>query len=200
MWPPVFCFPHPGYPLRARTRIICFLARVVVFFSRVSALAFIRHIFVSPGHDFFGRYQKPAGAHEVRDVAVVKCRAGWGLEGDRFYGYRPDYKGQVTFFAWETLIAAREKFGVPALGPEVFRRNVLVEGLDLNALIGARFSLAGVGFEGIEESRPCHWMNQVVAPGAEDWLRGRGGLRAKVLSDGELYVGPAELRLLQEVA
>jgi MOSC domain-containing protein YiiM len=160
----------------------------------------IRHIFVSRGHNFFGRYQSPSGKHETRDVAVVKCRAGWGLEGDRFYGYRPEYKGQVTFFAWETLLAAREKFGLPALSPDAFRRNVIVEGVDLTVLAGVRFSLGGVDFEGMEESRPCHWMNQVVAPGAEDWLRGQGGLRAKILSDGELRVGAAELRFLQEVA
>jgi MOSC domain-containing protein YiiM len=160
----------------------------------------IRHIFVSPGHNFFGRYGQPAGEHPTHEVAAVKCRAGWGLEGDRFYGYRPEYKGQVTFFAWETFVAACQKFGVPSLKPDVFRRNVVVEGLDLAALVGARFSLGGVDFAGIEESRPCHWMNQAVAPGTEDWLRGRGGLRAKVLSDGELRVGAAELRLLQEVA
>lgn len=130
----------------------------------------------------------------------MRCRAGWGLEGDRFYGYRPDYKGQVTFFAWETYAAAREKFGVSALTAGVFRRNVMVEGLDLNALVEARFAIDGVEFEGTGESRPCHWMNQVVAPGAEEWLRGQGGLRAKILTDGELRVGAVELRLLQKLA
>ena len=160
----------------------------------------IRHIFISPGHNFFGRHQAPAGTHASRELAAVRCRAGWGLEGDRFFGYRPEYKGQVTFFAGETLVAAREKFGVPALGADVFRRNVVTQGIDLGKLIGVRFSLGGVEFEGREESRPCHWMNHVVAPGAEDWLRGRGGLRAKILTDGELRVGPAELRLLQKIA
>jgi MOSC domain-containing protein YiiM len=169
-------------------------------FACLISVTAIRHIFVSPGHNFFGRHQAPAGTYETHEVAAVKCRAGWGLEGDRFYGYRPGYKGQVTFFAWETLIAARKKFGVAVLGADVFRRNVLIEGLDLGALIGMRFALGGVEFEGCEESRPCHWMNQVVAPGAEDWLRGRGGLRAKILTDGELRIGPVELRLLQEAA
>lgn len=130
----------------------------------------------------------------------MKCRAGWGLEGDRFYGYRPEYKGQVTFFAWETFAAAREKFSVPGLLPSAFRRNVLIEGIDLSALIGKKFSLGGIAFEGTGESRPCHWMNAVVAPGAEDWLRGQGGLRAKILTDGELAVGATELVLLQKVA
>jgi hypothetical protein len=29
-------------------------------------------------------------------------------------------------------------------------------------------------------------MNRAFAPGAEDFLKGRGGLRAKILSDGKL--------------
>ena len=159
----------------------------------------IRHIFISPGHNFFGHYGQPAGEHPTLDVPAVNCRAGWGLEGDRFYGYRPDYKGQVTFFAWETFLAAQEKFGLPALLPEAFRRNVIVEGVDLNALIDHRFTLGGVEFEGVVESRPCHWMDGVIAPGAEEWLKGRGGLRAKILSDGPLAVGAVALSLLTEV-
>jgi MOSC domain-containing protein YiiM len=175
------------------------LARNVVLYAGVSSPA-IRHIFISSGHNFFGRYGQPAGTHDVADVARVKCRAGWGLEGDRFYGYRPGYKGQVTFFAWETHVAAQREFGVPRLPPSVYRRNVVVEGLDLNALIGRRFTLGGVEFEGTAEARPCHWMNSAVAPGAEEWLMGNGGLRAKVLTDGELIRGPVDLWLQAETA
>ncbi|MEY4940260.1 MAG: hypothetical protein RIQ93_1995 [Verrucomicrobiota bacterium] len=130
----------------------------------------------------------------------MRCRAGWGIEGDRFFGYRPGYKGQVTFFAWETYEAIKTEFRVAQLSAGAFRRNIVVEGLDLNALIGWRFALGGVEFEGMVEARPCDWMNAAVAPGAEQSLRGRGGLRAKVLTDGELAVGSASLSLLQEVA
>ncbi len=163
-------------------------------------MSVIRHLYISSGHNFFGRYGQPAGEYPAIDVRTVKCRAGWGLEGDRFYGYRPGYKGQVTFFSWETLLEAREKFGAPALAASVFRRNVVIEGVDLNTMLERRFTLGGVEFEGTGEARPCHWMNQVVAPGAEDWLMGRGGLRAKVLTDGELAVGATSLWLAQEVA
>ncbi len=166
--------------------------------AEVSESVTIRHIFISPGHNYFGRYGETAGTHGITDVASVKCRAGWGLEGDRFYGYRPGYNGQVTFFAWETYTAAQRKFSVPALAASAFRRNILVEGLDLTALIGRRFTLGGVEFEGASEARPCHWMNQAVAPGAEAWLRGNGGLRAKVLTDGLLQAGPVEVLVTQE--
>ena len=144
----------------------------------------IRHIFISPGHNFFGHHGQPAGQHQIVEMPEVVCRAGWGIEGDRFYGHRPDYKGQITFFAWETCEAARGELGVPALAPAAFRRNVVVEGVDLNALIGRCFALGGVTFEGTEESRPCHWMNAAIAPGAEDWLR-RSGVELQVLQDQE---------------
>jgi MOSC domain-containing protein YiiM len=165
----------------------------------VSLSVSIRHLFISPGHNFFGRHGQPAGDFPTNEVARVQCRAGRGLEGDRFYGYRPDYKGQITFFSWETCESVKDAFRMPQLSPGVFRRNVVVEGMDLNALVGWRFSLAGVEFEGVVESRPCHWMNAVVAPGAESWLQGRGGLRAKILTDGELAVGSAPLSLLEKV-
>lgn len=154
----------------------------------------VRHIFVSPGHNFFGHHGRPPGTHGVTDLGVARCRAGLGLEGDRFFGYRPDYHGQVTFFGWEVYEALKRELAVPALDPAAFRRNLLIEGAHLNSLIGTRFTLGGVEFEGMSESKPCDWMNAAVAPGAEQWLRGRGGLRAKILTDGDLVRGPAELR------
>lgn len=159
----------------------------------MKTLATIRHIFISPGHNFFGRHGRPAGEHAARDVPAVMCRAGRGLEGDRFFGYRPDYNGQVTFFEWEVYEALKRELAVPALRPDAFRRNVLIEGVHVNDLMGARFTLGGVEFEGIGEAKPCHWMNTAVAPGAEKWLGGKGGLRAKILTDGELHRGPVEL-------
>jgi MOSC domain-containing protein YiiM len=62
----------------------------------------------------------------------------------------------------------------------------MVRGVDLNDLIGKAFTLQGIQFQGTEECRPCYWMNSAIGPGAEEWLRGRAGLRAKILSDGTL--------------
>jgi MOSC domain-containing protein YiiM len=146
----------------------------------------IRHIFVSPGHNFFGHYGQPAGTHPIHEVAAVECVAGYGLKGDRFYGYRPDYKGQVTFFSAEVAQELGFAFGLAAVDLSAFRRNIISEGADLNALIGQRFTVQGVALEGMEECRPCHWMDQAVTPGAEDWLKGRGGLRCRVLGNGWL--------------
>jgi MOSC domain-containing protein YiiM len=80
------------------------------------------------------------------------------------------------------------EFGVRDKGPEVFRRNIITEGADLNALIGKEFEVQGVRFLGTQECAPCHWMNTAFAGGAEAALRGHGGLRAKILCDGTLRV------------
>lgn len=158
--------------------------------------AVIRQIFISPGHNYFGHHGQPAGESPTVETERVVCRAGRGLEGDRFFDFKADYKGQVTFFAWEIYERAMRELAVPKLSAGAFRRNVLVEGLKLDELIGRQFCLNGVLFEGTGEAKPCYWMNQAVAPGTETWLQGNGGLRAKILRDGVLSVGPAEFELL----
>ena len=123
--------------------------------------------------------------------AAVECVPGRGIVGDRFHAHQPGHKGQITFFSDETYDELCAALSVWDRGREVFRRNVITRGLDLNALIGAEFELQGVRFLGVSECKPCYWMDTAFAPGAEARLQGRGGLRAKVLSGGTLAVGPA---------
>lgn len=149
----------------------------------------IRHIFISPGHNFVGRHGLPPGDNPTVEVREVRCVTGRGIEGDRYFDFKDDYKGQVTFFAWEVHERLCAQFGIRDKSPDVFRRNFITEGADLNALIGVEFELQGVRFLGTQESAPCHWMNTAFAAGAEDALKGHGGLRAKILSDGVLRVG-----------
>lgn len=146
----------------------------------------VRHIFISPGHNFFGRHGQPPGGHPILEVDQVECVAGRGLRGDRFFDYQESYKGQVTFFSWENFQALRSGLGLPTASPAATRRNVITEGMDLPALVGQRFEIQDIQFEGVEECRPCAWMNGALAAGAEEWMRGRGGLRARILTDGIL--------------
>jgi MOSC domain-containing protein YiiM len=148
----------------------------------------VRHLFISPGHNYFGHKGQPAGLNPIVQARHVECVAGRGLVGDRFFDYKPDYKGQITFFAGEVLEALGRELQLAKVEPASVRRNVITHGADLNALVGAEFEIQGVRFLGTEECRPCFWMNQAVHPQAENWLKGRGGLRAKILNDGILVV------------
>jgi MOSC domain-containing protein YiiM len=149
----------------------------------------IRHLFLSPGHNYFGHHGRPPGTHPILEVARVRCLAGRGIEGDRFFDHKADYKGQLTLFAAETFDALRRELPAPGARPDALRRNVVVEGLDLPGLIGRTFELQGLQLVGTEECRPCYWMDTAIGPGAEAWLKGRGGLRCRILTDGELSVG-----------
>ena len=146
------------------------------------------HLYISPGHNFFGRNGQPAGEHPTLEVPEVECVAGRGLKGDRFFDFKEDFKGQVTFFSNEVFQDVCRKLGAPGKSPGVTRRNIITSGVDLNSLVGKQFELQGVRFEGTAECSPCHWMNHAIAAGAEAELHGRGGLRAKILTDGILRV------------
>jgi hypothetical protein len=146
----------------------------------------ILHLYLSPDHNYFGHYGKPPGENPILEFDELECVAGSGIRNDRFFDYKPDYKGQITFFEIETHRALCSHFGLAGKTPEHYRRNVVVEGRDLNALIGEEFEIQGIRFLGTEEAKPCFWMDQALCPGAEEFLKGRGGLRAKILDNGLL--------------
>lgn len=148
----------------------------------------IRHLFISPGHNFFGHDGQEAGTNPLYEVDEIECVAGHGIRGDRFFDYREDYKGQITFFSSEVFEDVCRSLGANVQSAGAARRNVITQGVDLNSLVGKRFTVQGVEFEGVSECKPCHWMNKAIAPGAEVALQGRGGLRAKILTDGKIRV------------
>lgn len=88
----------------------------------------------------------------------------------------------------EAVEEIRRQFDLPEFSASVFRRNLIVAGIDLASLVGQRFEIQGVVFEGTQECTPCRWMDRVVVEGVREFMKHnfRGGLRAKILSDGFL--------------
>ncbi len=157
----------------------------------------IEQIFTSPGHNYVGHHDRSPDEFPLEEQNTVECVAGRGLRGDRFFDFKDDYQGQVTFFSREIFDALTREFGLTK-SPGVLRRNVIVSGVNLNELIGQEFELQGVRFRGTQHCAPCDWMNIAYAPGTEPFLReGKGGLRARILSDGRLGLGDAQLKILQ---
>jgi MOSC domain-containing protein YiiM len=156
----------------------------------------IRHIFVSPGHNYFGKPKDGPGHHPTHDVAEVEGRAGLGLVGDRYYGVPAHYEAQVTFIVAEVLEEVGAALG-KAIDPILARRNIVIAGVPLNQLMGEDFSLEWAGesvrFAGVKQAAPCAWMDAMIGEGAQELMRGRGGLRVRVLTDGLIRRGPALL-------
>jgi molybdopterin synthase catalytic subunit/MOSC domain-containing protein YiiM len=149
-------------------------------------------IYISPGHDFRGRHGLGRLDHGMLPLAEVECLAGRGLKGDRYAEREPGHKGQVTFFDAATVDAVRALHQQPDIPASAFRRNLIVRGVNPGDWIGRRFLFQGIVFEGSEECRPCYWMDETIAPGTEEFLRAdcRGGLRARILTNGILRADP----------
>lgn len=157
----------------------------------------IRQLFISPGHNYFGHHGRTPDDYPLQEVDTIECVAGRGIRGDRFFDYRHSYKGQITFFSHEVFDALSAAFPLIDKGPAALRRNVIVSGANLNALIGEEFELQGLRFFGTAHCKPCYWLDQAFCPGTEAWLKGNGGLRAQILTDGWLKTDAAELVLAQ---
>ena len=147
----------------------------------------ICHLYISSGHNFVGHHGREPDNFPMIEVPEIECVAGRGLRGDRYFDHKENYKGQITFFSLEVFDELRDALQIATASPSAFRRNVYTRNVDLNELIGKDFEVQGIRFHGTEESRPCYWMNQAIAPGAQKFLQGRGGLRARILSDGVLH-------------
>ena len=146
----------------------------------------ICHLYISTGHNFFGHHGREPGDYTAVEVSAIECVAGRGIRGDRFFDYQEDYKGQITFFAVEVFDELCVALKFSDCSPASLRRNIITRDTDLNALIDQEFEIQGVRFHGVQECRPCYWMDRAFAPGAEKFLKGGGGLRARILSNGTL--------------
>jgi len=157
----------------------------------------VLHIYISPGHNYFGHHDQSSGRNPLLEVEEIECVADHGLRGDRFFDYEDNYKGQITFFQWEIYRELCETLHVEDKSPGAFRRNVITRGIALNSLIDVEFEVQGIRFLGMKECSPCYWMDEAFAPGTENLLRGRGGLRARILNSGTLRINAGALRVEQ---
>jgi hypothetical protein len=129
------------------------------------------------------------------DRAVA--RRDRGLEGDRYFHQRGTFSNPHGRGYDLTLIEAEvlDDLELPTgrLTPEDARRNVLTRGIDLGALVGMPFTIGGVRCVGQRLCEPCAHLERLTArtgkPGTLRALIHKGGLRADVLTDGEIRVG-----------
>ena len=142
-------------------------------------------------------YVAPERGGPVRRVARAEAVAGRGLVGDRYhdgtgsFSRWPGRGREVTLVDAAALADAAREWGVEVSAGE-HRRNLVVSGVPLAALRGVPFQIGAVRFEGVRVCAPCKYLVRVTGQDAVfDALVGRGGLRAAVLSDGEVREGDA---------
>ncbi len=145
-----------------------------------------------------GVYLAEAGGVAMRSVQSAVAVAGQGLVGDRYqtgtgqWCYDRRLYDDVTLIATEALAAAGAEHGVRLQGGAA-RRNVETCGVDLQALVGRTFQIGEVVLRGNRACEPCRYLDRVTGQPAKAALNGRGGLRATVVTGGQLGVGDSVL-------
>jgi MOSC domain-containing protein YiiM len=129
-------------------------------------------------------------------VERVQADAGLGLQGDRYYRTTgggtfsvADKPGQdITLIEQEALEGLEAEHGI-SLTPDEARRNVVTSGIGLNDLVGKRFFIGAVECRGDRLCDPCADLQRMTRAGVLKGLVDRGGLRADIVSGGEIAVG-----------
>ena len=153
----------------------------------------IQSIFISSGHDFKGRHGMEPLNYGMQSVEQIECNAGKGIVGDRYYDFEENYKGQITFLSREVIDSIVKNLKITDLDHSLFRRNVIISGLDLNDLIGKNFKIGNTALFGVEECTPCQWMDRAIAPGTLKLMVGCGGLRCRILESGVIKCGETRI-------
>ncbi|GLR13843.1 hypothetical protein GCM10007907_26330 [Chitinimonas prasina] len=134
-----------------------------------------------------------------RGVAQEECEhitlhSGMGILGDRYFG-KHTYPGQNL-----TLVEAEviEQFCAAQLRTpdlSITRRNLVTRGLRLNDLVNVEFTIGPVRLRGVELCEPCILVGNNLSSASltpaeviKYWVH-RGGLRADVISGGEIARG-----------
>jgi MOSC domain-containing protein YiiM len=130
----------------------------------------------------------PAAEAPLRSVERARAIAGRGLEGDRYADGAGTFSPSGGRGRDLTLVAA-EVLEDAGLEPIEARRNLIVRGVDLDALRGRRFRVGAVECLGQRRCEPCAHLERLTRPGVLRALAHRGGLRADILRGGALRVG-----------
>jgi MOSC domain-containing protein YiiM len=131
---------------------------------------------------------RPARRVPLVSVEAVEARMGRGLVGDHFSG-TAESKRQVTLIQAEHLDVIARLMHRDGVDPALLRRNILVRGINLLALNGAKFSIGAAILEGTGGCHPCSRMEEALGAGGYNAMRGHGGITARVIQTGCIRSG-----------
>ncbi len=124
---------------------------------------------------------------EPRDEVTVAV--GTGIDGDYHSKKKPGGERQVTLIQSEHFAVIAANTGRDSISPELFRRNIVVRGIELTSLIGHRFRIGEALLEGTGPCTPCSRMDENLGEGGRLAMKGLGGLTARVIQPGRIRLG-----------
>ena len=125
----------------------------------------------------------------MKNVDSVESIAGKGLLNDRHFKEGNEKKSQITLIEIENINHYNQITRTSIL-PKDFRRNIITEGIKLNALVGSEFFIGEVKVKAHDLCRPCKYLQESLNQKnlVKELLR-KGGLRCEILTNGKIFVG-----------
>ena len=134
---------------------------------------------------------RPRRREPLMAVLRALAVAARGLEGDHRMVKTPGSGRQVTLISAEFIEQIASQLGLKELDPSRLRRNIVVSGVNLNALRRQQFWVGEALLEASQLCHPCARMEAELGPGGVIAMYGYGGLCAKIISSGDIKVGAA---------
>ena len=131
------------------------------------------------------------------EVEEVEVNTKEGLVGDH-YNSRSGNR-QVTLIQSEHLDVMASILKKQHIDPQLTRRNIVVSGINLNALKNQQFRIGeNVILETTGHCHPCTRMEKNMGAGGYNAMRGHGGITCKVIQNGTINLGDQVRLVLQE--
>jgi hypothetical protein len=146
--------------------------------------------------EIVGIYVAEVKTGPMKAISAASAVRGRGLAGDRYAAKSGTFTPKserlrgydLTLIESEVLDRLTLTDGSKLAAAES-RRNLVTRGVDLNALVGREFSIGPVRILGQRLCEPCVHLERLTRAGVVAGLVHRGGLRADVLTDGEIRLG-----------
>jgi MOSC domain-containing protein YiiM len=143
-----------------------------------------------------GIYVSEVKTGPMTSLDTATALKGRGLSGDRYAAKAGTFtpgsdrlRGyDLTLIESEVLDRLTLSDGSRLAAAES-RRNVVTGGIDPNALVGREFTIGSVRAFGQRLCEPCVHLQRLTRPGVVAGLVHQGGLRADILTDGEIRLG-----------
>ena len=113
-----------------------------------------------------------------------------GLVGDRYRG-KAGGPRMVTLIQDEHIRTVASILKLEAIDPGLLRRNIVVSGINLQALKKRRIQIGNAILEVTGNCPPCSRMEENLGSGGYNAMRGHAGVTATVIFDGKIDCGDA---------
>ena len=125
---------------------------------------------------------------KIVSVNQVEAIKGKGLIGEKHFKEDNKKRSQITLIEIENINHYNKITGtkIPAIN---FLRNIVTEGVRLNALISKEFFIGNVKVKAHDLCRPCKNLQEFLQQkNTVKELLYTGGLRCEILSSGKIFI------------